>query len=164
MWIIRFLLNPSSQFYASSKLSQEVTFLLWYELASIIRKIYKSIVNFYETFTRFQWEMSFSTSIALFSAWIAAMIIKIKVKTIKKYLQDLRSYHIDMSFDKSTFDDSCLERIIKMKKDIMKISINMKDFSSLEKFLFISYNKFSIYTMNSTIKLRSVLTSQRFCE
>src|SRR5271167_997408 len=52
----------------------------------------------------------------------------------------------------------------KMKKDIMRISTDEKGFPSQEKFLFTSYNKSLIYTMNSTTKLHSVLTSLRFCE
>ena len=116
MWIIRFLLNSSSQFYASSKLSQEATFLLWHGFTFIIRKIYESIVNLYETFARLQWIQSFSASIDFLIAWIAVTIIKTKIKTIKKYLQDLPSYHIDISFDKSTFNNPYLEKIIKSEK------------------------------------------------
>ena len=40
-------------------------------------------------------------------------IIKTKAKTTKKYLQGLRSYHIDMGFDESVFNDPRLERIIR---------------------------------------------------
>ena len=40
-------------------------------------------------------------------------IIKTKAKTTKKYLQGLRSYHIDMGFDESAFSDPRLERIIR---------------------------------------------------
>src|SRR5947207_1722959 len=45
-----------------------------------------------------------------------ATIIKTKIKTTKKYLQDLLNYHIDMNFDKSVFNDPCLERIIRDEK------------------------------------------------
>ena len=55
------------------------------------------------------------------------------------------------------------KELSKMKKDIIKILINEKDFSLQEKFLFASYNKSSIYTMDSTVKLRSISICQRFC-
>ena len=61
-------------------------------------------------------KVSFFTSIDLFIIWIMMIIIKMKIKIIKKYLQDLQNYHIDMNFDKSIFNDSHLKRIIRDKK------------------------------------------------
>ena len=120
MWITRFLPNPSPQFYASSKLSQEITFLLWHEFIFVIRRIYESIINLYETFARLQRAQSFPALIDFLAVWITIMIIKIKIKTIKKYLQDLRSYHIDMNLDESIFNNSYLERIIRDGKRYYK--------------------------------------------
>src|SRR5947207_15079363 len=56
-----------------------------------------------------------------------------------------------------------LKELSEMKKDIMKILTNKKNSSLQEKFLFIFYNKFLIYIMNSIVKLRFVSISQRFC-
>ena len=50
------------------------------------------------------------------------------------------------------------------EKGIMEMPTNAKDFPSLGKSLSVSYNKSPIHTMDSTIKLRSVLASQRSCE
>src|SRR5204863_4864865 len=100
--------NPPPQFYASSKLSQEATFLLWHGLAPATRRTYESAVNLYETFARLQRAQPFPASIDLLAAWIAATIIKAKAKATKKYLQGLRSYHIDMGFDESAFNDAGL--------------------------------------------------------
>src|SRR5436190_4851176 len=48
-------------------------------------------------------------------------------------------------------------------KDIMRISINEKDFPLSEKFLFTSYNKSSISMMDSIIKRHSVSISRYSC-
>src|SRR5436190_22220787 len=50
-----------------------------------------------------------------------------------------------------------------VEKDIMGMSTDEKGFPLQEKFLFASYNKSPIHTMDSTVKLRSVSASQRFC-
>src|SRR5205814_1891120 len=100
-------------FYASSRLSQEATILLWRGLATTTRKTYESAVNLYETFTKLRRAEPFPALIDLLSAWIVATIIKTKAKTTKKYLQGLRSYHIDMGYDASAFDDPRLERFIR---------------------------------------------------
>src|SRR5947207_353476 len=56
------------------------------------------------------------------------------------------------------------KELSEMENDIMKMSTNEKDSSLQEKSLFASYNKSSIYTMDSTTKPRSVLVSQHSCE
>ena len=93
-------------------------YFLWRGLAQSTRKNYETPRQRFITFCalsgfRHPSGSCFPATERWLIEWIFSLASRVKVKTIKLYLCGLKSYHVDLGFQVSAFQDDRLERVIR---------------------------------------------------
>jgi hypothetical protein len=89
---------------------------IWFNLAIKTRSTYNSTIRTYKKHCMINDLIVFSTIIKSLKSWIFAFDTrKLKIKSVKAYLTEIRSYHVDIKyFDKTLriFQSNSLQKII----------------------------------------------------
>jgi hypothetical protein len=106
---------------------------IWFDLAIKTRSIYDSTIRSYKKHCMINDLIIFSTTIKSLKSWIFALDTrKLKTKSIKAYLTEIRSYHVDMRhFDEilRIFQSNSLQRMINEIKRVHEKASTRERFS-----------------------------------
>jgi hypothetical protein len=108
--------------YSDMNIDKSKTRWIWFDLAIKTRLIYNSTIRSYKKHCMIDDFIVFSTIIESLRSWIFALDTrKLKAKSIKAYLIEIRSYHVDMKhLDEilRIFQSNSLQRMINEIKNV----------------------------------------------